>query len=306
MSGRLVAIPTETVYGLAVDASNDDAVRKVFDAKGRPNTHPLIVHVGDVAHARELSRSWTPAAEILAQAFWPGPLSILTTRSERVSTIVTGDRQTVVLRVPDHPATLRIIGTLHQSGSVGIAAPSANRFGSVSPTTAGHVLDELEGRIDAVVDGGSCRVGVESTIIDCTREPAVVLRPGGITIEEVASTLAEHGIAVQVSGDLAGSVDRDNAIAPGMLRSHYAPRTRLVVFENTADVDAARKEAESLGRRVVTLPHPSNVYEYSRDLYAMLRTCDDGKADLIVGLLPPAEGLGAAVRDRLLKAAADR
>lgn len=305
-SGRLVAVPTETVYGLAADASNDTAVRAIFSAKGRPQTHPLILHAADVEHARLLSRNWTPAAEVLARNCWPGPLSILTERSENVSRLVTGGRDTVVLRVPDHPATLRLLHELHERGSDGIAAPSANKFGSISPTTAAHVLADLDTRIDAVLDGGPCRVGIESTIVDCTHEPAVILRPGGIAVETIAAFLAEHGLAVVLADDIAGSLDSAGAIAPGMLRSHYAPRTRLLVFETQSQLDDARRAAETRGQRVTVLPYDDDAYEYSRRLYSSLRQCDNGGADVIVALLPRPTGLGAAVRDRLLKAAAQR
>lgn len=308
-AGRIVAVPTETVYGLAADASNDDAVRRVFEAKGRPTNHPLIVHVADVERARKLSTDWTSAAEILAQSFWPGPLSILTRRSSGVSGVVTGGLDTVVLRVPDHPVMRRLLALVHDQGSIGLAAPSANRFGAVSPTTASHVVADLNGRIDAVLDGGPCSVGVESTIVDCTSEPAVILRPGGVAVEDIAAVFSEHGLSVEFSpGVVAENGNRgiEQAIAPGMLRSHYAPNTRLQVFETPSALTEARHAAQSRGLRVVELPHPESVYEYSRDLYASLRACDDLGADLIVGLLPRAVGLGAAVRDRLLKAAAER
>jgi len=305
-SGRLVAVPTETVYGLAADASNEKAVRGIFAAKGRPQTHPLIVHTEDVAHARVLSRDWTPAAEVLARDCWPGPLSILTEKSAIVPRVVTGGRDTVVLRVPDHPATLRILHALHEHGSIGIAAPSANKFGSISPTTAGHVVADLDTRIDAVLDGGPCHVGIESTIVDCTHEPAVILRPGGISIETIAASLAEHGLSVVLSDDIAEAIDTAGAIAPGMLRSHYAPRTPLLVFETQPELDAARQAAEGEGKRVSVVPYDDDTYEYSRHLYSSLHRCDDDAADLILARLPGSSGLGAAVRDRLIKAAAKR
>lgn len=305
-SGRIVALPTETVYGLAADASNETAVRAIFTAKGRPQTHPLIVHTADVERARLLSRNWTPAAEVLARICWPGPLSILTERSGDVSDVVTGGRDTVVLRVPDHPATLRVLSALHEHGSTGIAAPSANRFGSISPTTAAHVLADLEGRIDAVLDGGPCRVGIESTIVDCTREPAVVLRPGGVAVETIATSLAEHGLAVVLSDDIPGTLDSAGAIAPGMLRSHYAPRTRLLAFETRREIDDALRAADEHGQRATVLPYDDDTYEYSHRLYTSLRQCDEDAADVIFALLPDPAGLGAAVRDRLLKASAKR
>jgi L-threonylcarbamoyladenylate synthase len=210
------------------------------------------------------------------------------------------------VRVPDHPATLRLLSALHKRGSVGVAAPSANRFGSISPTTAAHVLSDLTGRVDAILDGGPCRVGVESTIVDCTKEPAAILRHGGISVENISACLIEHGLAVMASDDEVGTVDTEKAIAPGMLRSHYAPRTKLLVFSTHAEVEAARRGAEARGKKVAVLPHDDDSYEYSRNLYSSLRRCDDEHADIIVALLPRPTGLGAAVRDRLLKAAAER
>ena len=299
LAGGLVAVPTETVYGLGADASNDRSVARVFGVKGRPPTHPLIVHVADAAHARALASRWTAAAEVLARTFWPGPLSLLVERAESVSDAVTGGRDTVVVRVPDNAATLRFLSGLHAGGSIGLAAPSANRFGAISPTSARHVLDDFDGEIEAVLDGGPCSVGVESTIVDCRGTDVVVLRPGGLPTEAITETLHEHGITV-------GRSSADDAIAPGMLRSHYAPRKRLEVFGTLAELLARHDALVATGTKVSVVDHPEDVFEYSRGLYSSLRTCDADASDVILALLPADRGLGDAVRDRLLKASADR
>lgn len=306
MAGGLVAVPTETVYGLGADASNPVAVARIFAVKGRPANHPLIVHVADLDHARRLSSAWSASAEVLGRTYWPGPVSVLTPRSAVVPLEVTGGRATVVVRVPRHPATLRLLSRLHDLGSSGLAAPSANRFGAISPTTAEHVMTDLAGDIEAVLDGGPCDVGVESTIIDCTGDTAVILRPGAITHDTVSSTLAEHGIAVVKRQG--GNEQRDEAaaIAPGMLRSHYAPSTRLEVFETDTELVEARRRHEDRDLKVVVVPRPVDDFDYSRELYAALRECDGQHGDVILALLPEDDGIGTAIRDRLLRASAER
>lgn len=306
VAGGLVAVPTETVYGLAADASQPNAVLRIFDAKERPRDHPLIVHVSDIDHARECSSRWTPAAEILARAFWPGPLSLLVDRSPSVPLEVTGSRNSVVVRVPSCEATLTLLALVHDSGSIGIAAPSANRFGSVSPTSARHVIDDLGDRIDAVLDGGPCTVGVESTIVDCRDDAAMILRPGGITVERIRSVLAEHGITLVIESSTGNVEGYTNAIAPGMLASHYATRAPLEIHETQESLDESRRNHQTAGRSYEVLAHPEDDFEYSRGLYASMRDCDARNPDVILALLPPAVGLGVAVRDRLFKAAADR
>lgn len=304
--GGVVAVPTETVYGLAADAARPAAVRRIFAVKGRPATHPLILHVADLAAAKRCAAQWTACAEVLARSFWPGPLAVLVQKSAVVDPIVTGGRDTVALRVPRHEATLALLRQLHAAGSPGLAAPSANRFGAVSPTTAQHVLSDLGDAIDAVVDGGGCDVGVESTIVDCRSETAVILRPGGVPIEAIGDALAPHGITAVLSSDLAGTRDPNRAIASGMLASHYAPRARVDVFEHAAALEEARRGYAESGTRYAVLPAPDDVFAYSRGLFASLRACDASGVAVILALLPPPTGLGLAVRDRLLKASAAR
>jgi L-threonylcarbamoyladenylate synthase len=287
-AGGLVAIPTETVYGLAADAEQPDAVRRIFTVKGRPPEHPLIVHVASLEAARSWTEGFPASAELLAEACWPGPLTVLVPRSARVPDVVTGGRPTVGLRVPAHPLTHELL--VRFGGA--LAAPSANRFGRVSPTTAQHVLADLGDEVDYILDGGPCPVGVESTIVDCTVTPAQVLRPGGIPTEDVERLL---GALAAPSGDRR---------APGMLDAHYAPRCRVVLAESP-EAAAALAGAERLGdRQVVVIDQCDDLVAYAQQLYRWLREADDQGASAVVAVLPPAEGLGHAIRDRLAKAAA--
>ncbi len=284
-NGGLVAIPTETVYGLAGDASNEAAVLRIFAAKGRPADHPLIVHVAAAQQLGEWAASIPPAAAVLAETCWPGPLTLLVPKAAHVLSVVTGSRETVGVRVPAHPLTTELLARF----GGGLAAPSANRFGKVSPTTAAHVVADLGSRVDYVLDGGACPVGVESTIVDCTVTPPQILRPGGIGSEEVSALL---------SGALAEAVGPSRA--PGMLASHYAPSAQVVLVD-TAE-DAAAVAATSPGAWV--LDHSDDLIEYARALYAELRDADERGVRTIIAVMPPAIGLGHAIRDRLTKAAA--
>jgi L-threonylcarbamoyladenylate synthase len=283
-AGGLVAIPTETVYGLAADASNADAVRRVFAVKGRPPDHPLIVHVGAASQLGDWAASIPRAAEVLADACWPGPLTLLVPRSATVLDLVTGGRSSVGVRVPAHPLTLDLLARL----GGGLAAPSANRFGRVSPTTADHVRADLGDDVDFVLDGGPCPVGVESTIVDCTVEPPQVLRPGGISSEEIESLLEMT----------LGAPDGPSR-APGMLDSHYAPRCKLVLADSIGE---AITLAEGLpGAEILD---DDDLAHYAHTLFARLRDADDRGVETVIAVLPPARGLGHAIRDRLTKAAA--
>jgi L-threonylcarbamoyladenylate synthase len=291
--GGLVAIPTETVYGLGADADDEQAVARIFAVKGRPAGHPLIVHVRDVAALDEWAAHVPPAAALLAETCWPGPLTLLLPRAERVIDAVTGGRDIVGLRVPAHPMTLEL---LDRSGR-GIAAPSANLFGRVSPTTADHVLADLGAQLDpstdVILDGGPSPIGVESTIVDCTADPPELLRPGGIPQEDV-ERLLDLGLAPATGG----------ARAPGMLAAHYSPMATVVLAPDRAGADRLAAGFEAEGLRVRTIDFGDDLVRYARQLYQSLRDADAEGADRIVAVLPPARGLGHAIRDRLEKAAA--
>ncbi|MEY2582967.1 MAG: L-threonylcarbamoyladenylate synthase [Ilumatobacteraceae bacterium] len=283
-AGGLVAIPTETVYGLAADASNPDAVRRIFEVKRRPPDHPLIVHIAGAEHLREWASTTPPSAAILAEACWPGPLTLLVPRSGRVLDVVTGGRPTVGLRVPAHQLTLEL---LERFGG-GLAAPSANRFGRVSPTTAEHVRADLGDDVDFVLDGGSCPIGVESTIVDCTVDPPQVLRPGAISAADIESLL-----------DMTLGASAGPSRAPGMLDSHYAPMC-LVLLADTA-ADAMALAATSPRAEIIDDP---DLAHYAHTLFSRLRDADDRGIETVIAVLPQAFGLGHAIRDRLTKAAA--
>jgi L-threonylcarbamoyladenylate synthase len=286
-SGGVVAVPTETVYGLAADASNEAAVRRVFEAKGRPADHPLIVHVADGGQLAEWASEVPAAAALLADACWPGPLTVLVPRAAHVLDVVTGGRPTVGVRVPAHPLTSALLADF----GGGLAAPSANRFGHVSPTTAEHVLDDLGDSIDVVLDGGPCPIGVESTIVDCTVDPPQVLRPGGIPTEQVERLL--DGRLATASGP---------SRAAGMMASHYAPRARVLLVGSVAEAQAVAER--TAGAHV--LDRTEDLVAYARSLYADLRRADEDGISVVVAVMPPAVGLGHAIRDRLWKAAAGR
>jgi len=284
-------MPTETVYGLAADAENEAAVRRVFAVKGRPADHPLIVHL---ARAEQVLDGWAapfpPQAVTLAETCWPGPLTVLVPAGPRVRPWVTGGRTSVGLRVPAHPLATEM---LERFGG-GAAAPSANRFGRVSPTSAEHVLADLGDDVDLILDGGNCPIGVESTIVDCTTEPAQVLRPGAITPEQVAVLLG--GVAAPTGPSRAA----------GMLASHYAPTCRVELFEDRSAALSRQRDLVTRGERVEYLDAAADVVTAARTLYAVLRTADERGAEVLLVVLPKPSGLGHAVRDRLTKAAAPR
>ena len=287
-NGGLVAFPTETVYGLGADADNEEALKSLFKVKGRPETHPLIVHLHHVDQLKDWARSVPPGAVDLAAQFWPGPLTLILKKAMRVSNVVTGGQDTVGLRVPDHPLALRL---LRDFGG-GVAAPSANRFGRVSPTTAAHVREDLGQDVDLVLDGGPCSVGVESTIIDFSSGDPAILRPGGLTRERLEKALG-HPLPVRGPGALRVS---------GQLESHYAPKARVVIVTP----GEARREADAQkagGKRVALLGEREVL---AQDLYASLRRADESGADVIIVPLPEETGLGLAVADRLRKAAGRR
>ncbi len=301
--GRLVAFPTETVYGLGADAGSAAAVGRLFDIKGRPADHPLIVHVHDLAAARGWGRL-SPQALALADAFWPGPLTLIVPRASHVLDAVTGGQDSVGLRVPVHPVARALLGEFNG----GIAAPSANRFGHVSPTTARHVADDFDAGIDLILDGGPCDIGIESTIVSCMNASAALLRPGGIGADAIAAVL----------GHAPAAPDPASPRVSGALPSHYAPRTPAEL----ADYDVLRAELSQLedrDERVAVLARSASAPEgfdgvwvvasddpatYARTLYANLRALDDAGADAILIENVPGGREWAAIRDRLARATA--
>ncbi|MER7243296.1 L-threonylcarbamoyladenylate synthase [Kribbella sp. NPDC000426] len=306
-NGGLVAIPTETVYGLAANAEDPQAVAKIFEVKGRPPTHPLIVHIGSADQLGEWVEEVPATAKLLAEAFWPGPLTLVLRRGRRVPLETTGGLETVAVRVPDHPAALALLAEF--GGAV--AAPSANRFGSVSPTTPDHVRTELGGDVDIVLDGGPCEVGVESTIVDVTGDVPTVLRPGGLTREDLEEVLG-HPLAVPSATAVR---------VPGQHPTHYAPRAHVVLVE-TDQILTESELAHSAGRRVGVLlppslagarveaaaivPVPDSQSAYARGLFKYLRELDEQGCDLIIASLPDERGLGLAIANRLRRAAGPR
>jgi L-threonylcarbamoyladenylate synthase len=285
--GGLVAVPTETVYGLAADAANETAVRRIFAVKGRPVDHPLIVHVADASQLQRWASRVPESATVLADACWPGPLTLIVPRAAHVLDVVTGGRATVGVRVPAHPVAAEL---LVRFGG-GLAAPSANRFGMVSPTSAQHVRADLGDDVDLVLEGGSSPIGVESTIVDCSVDPPQVLRPGAITVADIERLLGNEVAAAT-----------GPSRAPGMLASHYAPHA-AVLLADTPD-RAHQLLAEHEGAMLIGVG--VEPVDYARQLYAWLRQADAEHRATVIAVLPPAAGMGHAVRDRLVKAAATR
>ncbi len=310
--GGLVAFPTETVYGLGANALDAEAVEKIFAAKERPHWDPVIVHVAEVQAARELTLGWPDSAERLAAAFWPGPLTMLLPRVAKIADVCTAGREKAGLRLPSHPVARALIA----AAGVPVAAPSANRFGHTSPTTAEHVLADLEGRIDAILDAGACEVGVESTVLDPTMEPAIIYRPGGITAEQIRRVLGQVVVAErETSADL----PPEALESPGLGIRHYAPRARVILVESEGELSRAVEHEAGKNRVGVLLPagwaapgrdvialrwgswnEPESL---ARDLYGQLRALDDRGVGVIICPMPPAAGIGLAIRDRLRKAA---
>jgi L-threonylcarbamoyladenylate synthase len=300
-AGSIVAFPTETVYGLGADATNDEALRRIFSIKGRPADHPLIVHLAASVQMQDWARDIPPAAYALAERFWPGPLTLILRRRAWVSALVTGGQETIGLRVPAHPVALELLNAF----GGGVAAPSANRFGRISPTSAEHVRQELGDGPDLILEGGACRVGIESTIVALTDGNPVILRPGGIS---PAALEAVMGQKVTLPG-----ITRTVRV-PGMLASHYAPETPLRLVGSAELPDVAASLAAK-GRRAAvmalsgyrsatgqTVAMPSEPSAYGYDLYAVIRMLDNGRHDAILVETPPQTEAWLAVNDRLQRA----
>jgi L-threonylcarbamoyladenylate synthase len=304
LAGGLVAFPTETVYGLGADASNAGAVARIYTVKGRPADHPLIVHLASMAGLGDWAADVPEYAIALARDFWPGPMTLVVRRSGLAADFVTGGQDTVGVRVPDHPVALGLLEAFVRAGGKGVAAPSANRFGNVSPTTAQAVSNELGDYLadgDQILDGGACAVGVESTIIDCTGDVPKILRPGAITSQMIAESTGLE-IAVQASGD--AGVDSNVIRVSGSLEAHYAPAATVLLdqspvagqgFIAMADVVAADG--------VVRLAAPATEEEFAQVLYSALRAADEQGLQTVVVQQPQGAGIAVAIRDRLKRAA---
>ncbi len=310
--GNLVAFPTETVYGLGADALNESAVEKIFQAKGRPFNDPLIAHIANIKELYRLSKEVTPVALKLAKAFWPGPLTLVLKKSELVSSIITAGLDTVAIRMPEDNIALSLI----REAKTPIVAPSANLFGRTSPTTAQHVTDDLDGKIEMIINGGKTKVGVESTVLDITTRPVQVLRAGGISVEKLKKVIGQ----VKISKEL-----ENGFRSPGMLNSHYSPQAKLILVEKMGDtqVEEIRKlasEYKAQGLKVGIMAKEENQNKYNgfevkvigkgteleicaANLFAILRSFDKEGFKIIIAEGLEEQGLGLAIMERLRKAA---
>lgn len=299
-AGGLVALPTETVYGLAANALDPVAVARIFAAKERPFFDPLIVHLADDSWLPRVAREFPPMARKLAERFWPGPLTLVLPKTDVIPELVTSGLSTVGVRVPDHPLMRRVL----MLTDIPLAAPSANPFGRLSPTTAEHVRQQLGDRIDGIVDGGPCRVGVESTILKISEDRATLLRPGGTSVEEIEALIG----TVELVKDL----DTDCPAAPGMLASHYAPRTRLVIYDQlpalapwprTGLLSFTGTDCDHGFAAVEVLSQNGNLVAAAAGFFQALHRLDVAGLDGIAAVRFPDQGLGRALNDRLKRAA---
>jgi len=301
IAGDLVAFPTETVYGLGADASNSAAVARIYSVKGRPNDHPLIVHIASMDRMGDWASEVPEYAIALAREFWPGPMTLVLKRSELAGDFVTGGQDTVGVRVPDHVVALALLEAFEKAGGKGVAAPSANRFGHVSPTTAAAVVEELADYLskdDLVLDGGACAVGVESTIIDCTGLLPRVLRPGAISAAMIEEVTGLNAVSVDSADEIRVS---------GSLENHYAPAAKVLLCEVPIAGQGfiAHKNIQT-PQGVIRLASPGDDEEFAQILYSALRQADaQGLAEVVV-VQPIGIGIGVAIRDRLARAANGR
>lgn len=311
--GELVGIPTETVYGLAADATNEQAVARIFEAKGRPQDNPLIVHIAELADIEPLVTAVPPAARRLAEAFWPGPLTIILPRSSRIPACVSAGLSTVAIRMPSHPVARAII----KAAGRPLAAPSANLSGSPSPTTAAHVMADMAGRIPAVVDGGSCAVGVESTVITLQGDRVRLLRPGGITPAMLQTVIPDVEIDPAVTKPLEEGA---KAASPGMKYKHYSPKAKVVLVKASSAAFAAFVNGQAAATEgltalcfdgeetALTVPYLTygrreDAADQARRLFDALRQLDEMGASMVYAACPAADGVGLAVYNRILRAA---
>jgi L-threonylcarbamoyladenylate synthase len=298
MMGKLVAFPTETVYGLGADATNERAINRIFSVKNRPPTHPLIVHISSMNYLDKWAINIPGYAMKLAREFWPGPMTLILKRSNLAKNFITGGQDCVGIRVPANHMALKLLHHFEQLGGEGVAAPSANRFGAVSPTTAESVSHALKSYLavdDLILDGGHSEIGIESTIIECLNESPNILRPGFISKEMVEGICNVRNL----------KLDESSVRAPGLMLSHYAPLAEVVLDTSTSTGDGflAMSEIETPSG-AIRLGSPSTIEQYAKILYSALRMADKKKLNRIVVIQPLGSGLALAIRDRLSKAAA--
>jgi L-threonylcarbamoyladenylate synthase len=297
--GNLVAFPTETVYGLGADATNENAVGRIYSSKGRPLGHPLIVHISSIDLMNEWAIKIPAYALKLAEEFWPGPMTLILKRNSSAKDIITGGQDNVGLRVPAHPVAMALLKRFNEIGGLGVAAPSANRFGAVSPTTAAAVCEELGeylGLNDLILNGDQCQVGIESTIIDCTKNNPIILRPGAITDKMVKSS-----ISIDIFLDQAEKIVK----ASGLLDSHYSPRAKVLLNREAVPGDgllAMDNVLTPIG--VIRLASPKTIEQYALVLYEAFRSGDRRGLKRIIAITPEGDGIAVGIRDRLLKASA--
>ena len=313
--GGLVAFPTETVYGLGADGMNGEAAAKIYEAKGRPSDNPMIVHISSKNDLKKLTDHITQDMKTLMDAFWPGPLTMVVPALPSVPRVTTGGLSTVAVRMPNHPVALALI----EASGLPIAAPSANASGRPSPTTGMHVLDDLNGRIDAVIMGEPCRIGIESTVVDMTQDPPMILRPGKLTAEDLSRKLGKKVTLdpallvrpdIHRSGDSLMETDTEfHPKSPGMKYKHYAPKAEMIIFEGEAEkvrlaIAEAKLERAERGEKVgIILYDDSRPEEAAHDFFAQLRAFDKSGVDVIFAAALKEDGVGFAVMNRMFKSA---
>ena len=297
INGDLVAFPTETVYGLGADAGNEKAVKKIYQVKGRPSDHPLIVHISDLKQLDKWAREIPEYAIKLARSFWPGPMTLILPRTQLAKDFITGGQDNVGIRIPDQTLALALLSEFEQQGGMGVAAPSANRFGKVSPTTAKAVEAELGAFLDSkdlILDGGACEVGVESTIIDCTTQSPIILRPGAIT----------HSMIKDATGIEPDTTNKVDTKASGLLESHYSPSAKVILDQTPQAGDGFIALSNiKTPQGVIRLAEPKNNIEYAKVLYQALRSADEQQIKTVHAHLPTGDDIAQAIIDRLNKSA---
>ena len=297
INGDLVAFPTETVYGLGADAGNEMAVKKIYQVKGRPSDHPLIVHISNLKQLDKWAREIPEYAIKLARSFWPGPMTLILPRTQLAKDFITGGQDNVGIRIPDQTVALALLSEFEKQGGMGVAAPSANRFGKVSPTTASAVEAELGAFLDSkdlILDGGACEVGVESTIIDCTTQIPIILRPGAIT----------HSMIKDATGIEPDTTNKVDTKASGLLESHYSPSAKVILDQTPQAGDGFIALSNiKTPQGVIRLAEPKNNVEYAKVLYQALRSADEQQIKTVHAHLPTGDDIAQAIIDRLNKSA---